>query len=202
MDWISDQEALNTKKKELIKILIQVLGSDTFNSSSIPEEIFSSFIKITPPEVEPTHIRFITLKNRIENGARSIKPGNLILNWKNLFDNLPNIVFTGVAAINLEILIPFAALNLWNIVWSNLKIEISINHAISLYVMWINRDRFNKISEEKAFKVANQYLKENTFSELTKKEFIGIVDELCNMACIELNEGNIWLRESVKTKYQ
>jgi len=123
------------------------------------------------------------------------------LNWRRLFSAIPNIVLTGVGASAVPWLWPFAALVIWNEVWSQSKIELFPRHGIVISAMWKNRNEKQRIQKREALDNINEELNEYGHSKMTDKEFDKIIADLKRMQCIEIDGEEIWLREWVKSTY-
>ena len=67
--------------------------------------------------------------------------------------------------------------------------------------MWIHRDGKNRITEDEVWIRINDLLVTNEFSPLSKTKFTEVINDLCDMKCIELDNGVIWLREWVRVTY-
>jgi len=131
----------------------------------------------------------------------TIKPGNIRLNWRQLFEKAPELVLTG-AGVTQPWLIPFAALYLWNLVWSLSKIEITPAQAMTMHALWNVQPATRRFSEVEALAHVNAHV--NAYRDtvpaaaLSAREFAAVVDDLVKLQCIELADGEVWLREWVK----
>jgi len=97
-------------------------------------------------------------------------------------------------------LIPLAALVIWADLYSQATIKLDYRHAIAMKAMWGNHDGQQKISEEKAMQVTNANLRDFDFNELNSSNFANIIDQLENFGCVEINSGEIRLREWIRRK--
>jgi hypothetical protein len=191
-----------TGQKGLLAIALEAIPPDISDRKKIAFEILSAFDVTPSSEGRYRHEPYVIVaeesgKNTYSGYSRKL--GNIFLNWKNLFKLAPDIVLTGTG-INSPWLIPFVALHIWNITLAETKIDISSRHAIVLLSMWQHRSEENEISEENAFTKTNIFCTQNDISIFTTDEFAKIIDELHRMKCVELKDGIIWLRESVKHK--
>jgi hypothetical protein len=196
----SDTEEFENKRAELLEIAFRAFPQDsTFKGNNeIAEKIIQAFCDIEPPETTFTMDWSTIYKDG--SGGINRKPGNIILNWKHFYQKSPEIVLS-LGGISSPWLLPFAALYLWNTVWSGLKIDLSSDHAIALLTMWEHKNPKNRIPEDEAFIRTNKYLTEHNLRPLSADEFTKIVNQLEQMKCIELDNGMIWLRERVRKTY-
>ena len=83
---IKDKERAEAKKQEILEIAKNTIAPHFPNPDQLSIEIIDYFCEITPPEIEiDTTIHLLTgIKPRGLGGARSIKPGNIWLNWRKL----------------------------------------------------------------------------------------------------------------------
>src|SRR5690606_37591437 len=96
--------------------------------------------------------------------------------------------------------IPLAALLILDKLCSRTKIDFDEAHAMTIKIMWENRDEErNWIDEAKAHRFYNEYLKSNNRNTIIINEFQSILFDLEKMKCIKKNiHGIWWLKESVR----
>lgn len=136
-------------------------------------------------------------------GGRSLKPGNIWLNWKKLLIVGSESILTIAGAASVPWLIPLAGLVVWNKVWSLLTIEIDERHAAVIWTLWKNRDKEDRIEHDKILNLVNEELIKYNRLPMDEKELNNILSDLEKMECIEKDEKNKWwLREWVKTVYE
>ena len=116
------------------------LAYEGLDAETTARAVIDSFVQITPPEAAPTIVEFISLPSGGRGGGRSVKPGNLLLNMRKLFTAIASGVITTASVIGAPWTAPFAALVLWDRVWSGLNIDITEREAVLLWTMWNNRD--------------------------------------------------------------
>ena len=187
-----------TNKQELHNIARESLREIiNINNDYIAKNVVDSMCDIILPNA-PHIMELIILDSK---SAISVKPGNILLNWRKLFDNIPDVVLTGAGVEAAPWLWPFAGLAIWNKVWSQIKIDLSEYHAVSMYAMWKNKNNKNCIDLSTARRKTNEILKLNNKNILKKREFYDILQDLTRMKCIEIDKGEVWLREWVIKKY-
>ncbi len=186
-------------KKELINTIRENIPELSEEDSALIIEKLCRIRKPEFPKMEPPKFEYLTIDN-IKNTGSSIKPGNILLNMRKLLIDSSEIGLTIAGVIATPYLIPLAALIVWNKVWSNIKIDLDENHAMTIKLMWENRDtERNWIEEEKSFRLFNQYLKSKNRNEILIDDFKKILSNLESMKCIEKSgDTNWWLREWVK----
>ncbi|WP_322471103.1 hypothetical protein [Escherichia coli] len=91
-----DYEKLENKKNEIIGIVHELFTENDKTAISLVD----SFCRLTPPEKEKFVMEYITVNSLGRRGGKSRKLGNFVLNWRELFNDLPDLVLTaaGVAA--------------------------------------------------------------------------------------------------------
>jgi len=185
-------------KKELTETLQEQLSELSLENA---QQIVEVFCRIQPPEAsEQTPMMHLITMNSTNNTGRSIKPGNITLNMRRLLVDSAEIGLTVAGVISTPYLIPLAALIVWNKVWSNLKVDLDENHAMTIKLMWENCDtERNWIEEKKAYRLLNEYRASRNRTKIIFEEFKIILAELESMKCIEkTGANNWWLREWVK----
>ena len=196
-------DLMDKKKEELL----QFIESTMPNNSSlleIADALYEcSCIHITPPQEPPVIIHMVTmdsLKN-YKKGS-SIKPGNIMVNIKNLIDSLPEIVVSVVGiAVDIPILKVCAVLNLWKMLRKAVSVEIDKTHAIVILALWKNRNGENKISPEHGFECSKKLYAEYNKDELSYEKYSEVLNQFVKIGSIEWVEGNIWLREWIRHTY-
>ena len=165
--------------------------------------INSGFLSITAPEEDPPTISFLTMDSLKNYGrGRSIKQGNIRLNFKKLMETIPNMV--GMAA-NIAVDNPVskvcAALNLCKALRDVFTVEISKEQAFLIVSLWKKCDSRHRITIEEGFNAVNVLLKEYGEEALNNTKYNYLLDCLENIGCIELEDGVIWLREWISRNY-
>lgn len=192
---MSDQEK-SQKQEELDALVSESLPQSVDDVGEIAQSIVERFCTITPPQ------HLITYALVSSSGGASYKPGNILLNWRRLIDEIPEVALTGLGVVaEHPVVVVLGALFICKNLHPTVKIELSDRHATALYSMWQNKDHTKRISEGGALIKTNEQLVRDKKEPLTSQEFAKIVDDLCKMECIELTEGAIWLRESVRIRY-
>jgi hypothetical protein len=179
-------------REELIKKIETQLPQGISKDPKFLAEVIDRFAKIEEP---PITLRMIVLHKDWEEGAESRKPGNILLNWRSLFDSTQNLAFAGAGAATDRWLIPFAALLAWKEVRKLTHIRIEARHAVALEVMWANRNSDNRVQKARALELLNKKLAEYKKDQAQDPEFEQILDALKALRCIEIESETIWLRE-------
>lgn len=172
-------------------------------SEAAKEAIIAAFCRVKPPEIPEAerYIHMIVLNDSGRKGGVSIKPGNVVLNWKRLISALPGIALTGAGATASPWLIILGALVIWKDLYSTSRVELGAQHAAAMLTMWSNHDGRERISEEKARLLTNETLAQFDMNQISETNFARILDELSKAGCIELSDGQIWLREWIRRSW-
>ncbi len=196
-----DHEAMEAKKRELVGIALQVIPVDVTNRAAIAEQIVRGFADVTPPIAEPPRYELITFRSGGRHGGTSRKPGNITMTWTRVLTLVTTVAINGAAAASGPWLVPFVALHIWITIRNVTAKELTPRHAMTLFAMWQHRDGHHRIPEDVGLAVANEYLSRNGFPNLSQREFVDIVDDLCTADCVEVEAGIVWLREWVRSSY-
>jgi hypothetical protein len=197
-----DHTSAERKRAELIQMALSALPPDFPHREKIAERIVGAFIQITPPANEPARLDLLTIPRMGAQGGSSRKPGNIFLNLRTLIEIVSNIALTVAGVAGQQWLIPLAGLHILNTLYSNSTVELDRNHAMAIYAMWTNRNREDRISRDNALSKTNGHMTFSGFFPLNEAEFSKVIDDLCEMGCIEVENGMILLRERVKTIYE
>jgi hypothetical protein len=201
MDYTPDNAAQAAKQTELDALLKAFVDARAPHSTENIESLIGSFITLSPPLDPPLEIGLIVMSDLGQGGARSRKPGNITLNWRRLFQLIPDATIAGAGAATTTWLIPFAALYIWMKLWKAATIDIEERDAFVLYSLWLNRNERKRIAEDEAFSMTKSLAEKHDLPEMTRKNFARAIDRLLSLGCIEMDEGVIWLREWVRVTY-
>jgi len=199
MDWTPDEKALNAKRAELIADVAAILDPVDAHLAGL---IVEAFCQMTPPLEPPRMIHMITAQSGGLGGGETTKPGNLRLNWHKLVRSCGDMVLTAAGVAAHPVLIPFAALSLWNKYWTHATIPLSREQATALFAMWSRKDSKNRITRDVAIAAVNDLLAVFKLPLIDQKQFDVIERDLTHLRCIECDQDGIWLREWVKTTYE
>tara|TARA_Y100001947_G_C10292299_1_gene283425 strand:- start:97 stop:696 length:600 start_codon:yes stop_codon:yes gene_type:complete len=190
--------------------LVSKLENVKYDTHSLSRDechkLVTAFCRVTPPKVQktpriPNTTELIILSSGGLRGGTSVKPGNITLNWKNLFSALPGMVLTGVSVAAHPWLIVLGALVICIDLNAKAKVKLDPHHAIAMLAMWENHNGRRQISESTARQLTNKALVKFDMNELSERTFAKVVEELCEIKCIELIEGEILLRETISKKW-
>jgi hypothetical protein len=172
----------------------------------IAAEMIEQYAYISPPEKEDLgRTEYITLNPVGRAGGRSIKPGNVRLNMRKLIVALAGGVLTVAGVVSAPWTIPFAAIMVWDGVWSAIGVDITERDAAVLWTMWKHRDANNYVSEDGLLSVVNAELTANGRRSISQIELDESLELLSKISCIERAisvTGKWWLKEWVKVNYR
>ena len=146
----------------------------------------------------------ITLSEMGRQGGSTTKPGNLLLSYRKLVAAVGagGLTVTGILGPWTGIL---AALVLWDLLYSGLKVNLSEREAAVLWAMWKNCDLNNQIEQAAIFDAVNETLTQNGRQCLSNEELDDSLEILEKLSCIErvTSLENKWsLREWVRVQYR
>lgn len=168
-------------------------------------KVISNFAEVTPPGKEPHVLEMITIRSGGRGGGRSVKLGNIFLNLQKLMTTLAASGLTVVGTVTVPWTAPLAAIVIWNMVWSNLKVELSEREAAILWTMWVNRDDDRCVGHVDLLDKVNSELQAYGRSSISRQELDDALETLKKMRCIEWSESDPskWrLRESIRVSYK
>jgi hypothetical protein len=155
-----------------------------------------AFARVSEPKTE-YKAELIILSST--GGGVSRKPGNILLNWRRLFDVTPD---AAIAVSAYGVSPPFVrgmiGLYIWNKVWRGSEEQLSEIESSIIETLWVRHGRARQLPEDTAFDSVNESRHAAGLSTLSKRDFTRATDRLVTMSCVELKDGNIWLREWVR----
>lgn len=172
---------------------LRVTGPDDDVSRWLP-----NFATVTEPE-STFLMHQVTLHSG--GGGVSRKPGNIVLNWRKLFDVGPDALVAGSA---IESNTPFVrgliGLYVWNKVWRGAEEVLSDAEASVIESLWLDHGRNRRVTSDDAFTAVNGARRVAGLTELARGDFERTIDRLIAMHCVEVENDEIWLREWVRRK--
>ncbi len=187
-------------EEDLKSQLAQHLVGQVSEPDSFAIAVLQSFARIKDSEIqgELNTNAEVLRPDGPGGGTISFKPGNIRLNWRKLLEKIPELVLTGAGVAAQPWLIFFAGLYLWNVVWSLAKIEIRPEQAMTMFALWKDGRPSRRFPEAEALDIVNAFRVKNEHTAFTTSQFAYVVNELVALDCIELTNGEIWLREWVQ----
>ena len=201
-----DESAAESKRQELLDAALSAGAPVHELPVAVLESVLAAFTSVTPPEKPEVRFDFITVNSlHTTPKAQSRKPGNVLLSWRKLVDIVPDISLAGLGAATLPVAPVLAAalagLYIWNKVWRGSAEDFSDVEALTILALWQHRNGENKINENDGLVKANQLRAQYSMPPLTPGQYAAAVNRLIEVHCIELENGVIWLCESVRVKY-
>jgi hypothetical protein len=197
-----DDVALERKRQEVIGIAIDAIRQAGFPDVEAAERAVAAFARLTPPQKPEFKIQLITMQSLAQE-AESVKPGNLFLNWRKLVDVIPDAVIAGAGATAAPTwLLPLIGLYVWRAIWRGASETLSRDEATVIMALWKYRtSENNTIDEDEGFRRTNKVRATQGLQPLDRTIFREAVIKLVRMGCIEMSDGNLWLREWVRVTY-
>lgn len=131
-------------------------------------------------------------------GATSIKPGSIRLNWRKLFESVPNSTLAAGGAYSEPWLASLAALAVWNAVVKQATVAIEPRDAVVLEALWGGRNSKHRIRRDQGYQRSLELFTEYAQPAPNEIEYENALDALCELECIELDGDEIWLRARYK----
>lgn len=164
----------------------------------LAELLLRSFVSHREPETT-VHIELITLHSSGRGVSR--KPGNFTLNWRRLFDNVPDIAIASVGGVASGAFVRgLIGLYVWNKVWRSMEEDIDEAEASIIESLWIGGAKDRDVSESDAFQLTNATRERRGLPHLDQRAFTIGVNRLVELQCLKLKDGNLWLREWVSRR--
>ena len=171
------------------------------------ERLISAFIAVTPPRIGEIarSIGYVTINARSGGSASSRKPGNIVLNWRKLFDLLPDAGLAGIGASTAPPnvypwALVLAALYIWNKLWRGAEEKLSEVEASILMALWNHRAE-GRISEVDARTIVNTMRVQTGLTALEVDQYANAMNRLAAIDCLTIEDGWIVLRETIAIRY-
>jgi hypothetical protein len=194
-----DTKALTAKQGSLVEEVSKLLDE---RDAHLAPRLVEAFCALTPPQDPPIVFHLLTARSGGLRGGETRKPGNIRFNWRKLYQELGDMILNAAGAIAVPVLIPFAALSLWNKFWTHATIPLSREQATAIFAMWHRKDANHKIAKPRALEEINALLVVFKLPPLDEAELEVILRDLAALECVEVAaDGEIWLREWVSASY-
>lgn len=209
-------DLLENKKREIETIVSNTLLSLNFDEQS-SEEILKFLInnkglEISAPisvlqeqgSIPPHCLGLITDIGRGDKKVwRTIKPGNIKLNMRLLFDALPDFVSDGIDIVSgsdsKKIL---AVLNILKRLKKLSTVEITKDQAIAIVAIWKNSDNHCRIPLDKGYPYYISLQNNTENATASWDHYIGVIKELEKLGSLKLDDnGIICLIEEIIINY-
>src|SRR5438093_1186359 len=124
MNFTPDHNAQQAKEKEIETLVLSFAETHSPLDASQAKKLIGTFVTISPP-LDPSfqHAHWMTVAALGRGGGESRKSGNIMLNWRKLFELAPEATLAGGAAVETPWLIPFAALYVWMRLWKASEVK-------------------------------------------------------------------------------
>jgi len=197
-DFTPDNKAKESKQVELNDYYASVAKAERLEIY----KTFSAFCRISPPLDPPQVAHMMLLHDSGREGGLTRKPGNILLNWRNLYRESGDLVLSVAGAGLSKWLIPFAALSVWNKVYTHSTIDITKEQAVIIFSLWRDCDSKHIADIEKGFNAANSLFIGYGWPKISKSHYTQILKELAKLKCIKLIDvKSVWLCEWVSRNY-
>lgn len=142
----------------------------------------------------------INRQSQYSSDYYSLKTANIKLNMKKVIKSVPAIIVGGTTLNNDSPIVKVCvAIYLWQILVDAIKITVTKEQAFLMIALWKNCYR-KRISVERGLECVNALLKEQNEEVLTKEKYWKLLCALEDIKCIEINEGEIKLQESIEAR--
>lgn len=199
-------ERISEKHKEIAYWIVKNLPrEDVSRVEPVVMATVQVFVHVLPPEKEEM-IRALIIASSFSDltkaTARSKRPGHLLLNWKSLFEAIPDITLAVAGAATLpNWAIPLAALYSWNKVDKGITRELSPLTALTLLLAWDNCNAKRRIGEMELVRLVAQH-PEGQKLHADEVAIQRTLTSLAQLRCIEIDAGEVWLREWIQRRYE
>jgi hypothetical protein len=204
-----DNEALETKRKELEDLARQAISRFRWARSSTADSAVASAVqafRLTPPTKPEKRVSLaapsLTIPTSGRGRGRSRKPGNISIHWKKFIEIVPEVMVAAIGAGAAPYWAwPFIGLYILNKLWRGAEEDLSEAEATIIYALWKHRNGKNEISDDNGYTRTNSIRNQHNKPVLSRSEYDAGINHLLQMRCIEIKEGMIRLRERVRIEY-
>src|SRR5690606_8609735 len=129
--------------------------------------------------------------------------GNLIFNWKKLFDVGPSLLLTGATTAKTDMANEYciwvlAALCIYSGLLQLSTTELTEAEACVMLALWRKRNQYYMVGMNDGWKFTNEVLTERSRPSLTLGQYSCVLSKLVKLRCIEIKDGDVVLLEEVR----
>ncbi|NFG61078.1 MULTISPECIES: hypothetical protein [unclassified Clostridium] len=203
-------KVLNEEKLEKLKEIeedLSIYNVESLDLKGFLETLIEKdFIIIIPPiidEIEDQNYQYITLENNVLKGGSSRKPGNIILNIEDFLNTIIPVSISFTTAISNKDITKkvMGLLGVICYLTQKMKIDISVDQAFVLRVIHRKCKNRSGFTSEECYKEVNIMRKKSNNQILSSIQYSNILDDLCKINCISIENDIIYLKEKIKIKY-
>ena len=166
--------------------------------------IIGCFAVITPPEYRFV-VRMVRMNEGGRDGGDSLKPGNILLNMRQLVTAIAGGVLTVIGVVQMPWTAVFGALVLWDTLYAAAKSELSERDASVLWTLWLLRDSKETVADAGLLDAVNAERAKYGRNPITEQELLDALRRLVSIGSIKRStqdKSRWWLREWVRVKYE
>lgn len=157
---------------------------------------------VAPTDSNASHA-YVTIALSKQPSARSRKPGNITLSWSRMGELLTE---AAVAATGANTIPPhtwfLAALHVWYKAQKAATEELTQTEAIAMYLVSKTCTRERGRPEPDLFQDTTNWCRGAGLPTPSEEEFSRVITRLSAVGCIRLHEGLVYLKESVRVRYE
>ena len=185
--------------EELVETAAEALGS-----VELARKLVECFCTVTPPKSDPPLMEWMTINSRGRGGGVSVKPGNVLLNMRQLTAALADGVLSAVGVVDRPWTALIAAVVIWDRIVSCLRVEVGEVEASILWVLWLKSDEQHTFAKSGLLSTVNFQRTRYGYRPINEQELADALALLTRMRCIkESGDAARWcLRESVSVRYK
>jgi hypothetical protein len=142
-------------------------------------------MRITPPEKDITRLELITMQPGGRGGGKSAKGGNIFINIHKLITAIAGGVLTVSGAIAVPWTLPFAAIIIWDSIYSGTNINLTELEAAVLWSLWKNRDPTRCVSNNGLLDLVNTELAAYGRKLMSQEELSNVLSNLVRIKSIQ-----------------
>jgi hypothetical protein len=197
-----DEESGKKKLDEISAVFSQDLPP--VESAPAVKAALREYIRITPPERDDL-LYHITVHQGGWGGGRSMKPGNIRLNMRQLITALANGTLAAVGAFQVPWTAVLGALVVWDGLYSAASVDLSERDASVMWTLWISCDDNRTVSSQGLLQLVNAERDRCGRVLLSDMELQDALERLKKMRSIERwskDPSRWWLREWVSVQWR
>ena len=217
----ANYDLLKEKKGEIISVIEQTnisLEKEQIDSEEILQSLQNSDVLLltapqqeipmmellTTPQQEMPVMQFLTVNSLNNyNKGTSIKPGNIILNIRNLIISLPELItnISDFFSKDSPVYKEYVVLNILKKIKHITTIEITEDQSLAVLALWRNYNQHQRIKLEEGFERCRTLYKSINKPTYTFEQYLKVIDDLEKIGSLHLNDDGILLCELVNIKY-
>jgi len=195
----NDYNALLAKRQE-IEIIARQAATISGGGFKMASAVVDAFVDLTLPSRADAENDLIDGFAADADAPR--KPGTIMLSWRKLTDVVTDIVIAAAEANTQHLwIVVFVGLTIWSKLQASAAERLTADEATTMLALWKYRRSSDEIGDDDGFTKANAVRAELGMPALARDKYEAVLACLLQLGCVDVKDGIIRLRDTLRLQY-